>query len=130
MPDTVAWLRKQRLSQLELKLKNGPNYADHNLVFSKTVRDEQRPQDRMGQPISTLGGARFHALIVRAGVKRVKFHGTRHTVATLLLQAGVPPVDVAARLGHSVQMLLSTYSHALPGQQQVAAAKLAALLRG
>jgi hypothetical protein len=42
----------------------------------------------------------------------------------------VPPVDVASRLGHSVQMLLSTYSHALPAMQQEAAAKLATLLRG
>jgi integrase len=135
LPDTIAALGAHRQAQAELYLKNKPAftsgyYVDCGLVFAKEGRDEQRPQDRIGQPIATLGGVRFHRLIVLAGVKRIRFHGCRHCVATLLLQAGVPPVDVASRLGHSVQMLLSTYSHALPAMQQEAAAKLATLLRG
>ena len=38
-------------------------------------------------------------------------HTLRHTVGSRLLEAGVPPAEVAALLGHSVEMLLSTYTH-------------------
>jgi integrase len=61
----------------------------------------------------------------------VKFHGCRHTCATLLLQAGTPVHVVAQRLGHAkVTMTLEVYAHALPNQQQDAAAALGALLHG
>ena len=66
-----------------------------------------------------------------AGVRRIKFHGLRHTVATLMLSAGVPAHVVQRRLGHSkVEMTLGIYAHVLPSMQQDAAAKLAALLHG
>ena len=64
-----------------------------------------------------------------AGVRRIKFHGLRHTTATLLLQAGVPPHVVQRRLGHKrIEITLGIYAHALPAQQQEAAERLAALL--
>ncbi len=70
-------------------------------------------------------------VIKAAGVKRIKFHGLRHTSATLMLVAGVPPHVVQRRLGHGkIEMTLSVYSHVLPGMQQDAAARLAVLLHG
>jgi hypothetical protein len=48
----------------------------------------------------------------------------------LSLEAGTPPHVVAARLGHDVMVLMRTYAHALPNQQQAAAAQLGALLHG
>ena len=64
-----------------------------------------------------------------AGVKSIKFHGLRHTCATLLLQAGVPVQAVAQRLGHAqISMTLEVYAHALPDMQKDAAARLGALL--
>ena len=69
----------------------------------------------------------FQKLIVQAGVKRIKFHGCRHTAATLMLQGGVAPHVAAARLGHRTEMLLNVYAHALPDQGQKAAAALADL---
>jgi integrase len=39
------------------------------------------------------------------------WHTLRHTVASRLLEAGVPPADIASMLGHTVDQLLSTYSH-------------------
>ncbi len=66
-----------------------------------------------------------------AGVKRIKFHGVRHTVAALLLQSGVPVHVVGARLGHAnVSMALKVYAHALPNMQADAADRLAAVLHG
>lgn len=58
---------------------------------------------------------RFARLCRAAGVPVIHLHNTRHTAASLLLAAGFPPVDVAAWLGHSVEVLLSRYARALPG---------------
>ena len=70
-------------------------------------------------------------LIKAANVKRIKFHGMRHTVATLMLSAGVQPHVVQRRLGHSkIEMTLGIYAHALPTMQQDAATRLAALIHG
>ena len=81
--------------------------------------------------MNTLGEREFGRLITTAGVKRIKFHGLRHTVATLMLAAGVPVHVVQRRLGHSkVEKTLNVYSHVLPSMQQEAAARLTALLHG
>jgi integrase len=56
-------------------------------------------------------------------------HGLRHTCATLLLAAGVPPHVVQKRLGHAkIEITLNLYAHVLPNMQADAASKLAALL--
>jgi hypothetical protein len=78
-----------------------------------------------------IGEREFARLIKAANVRRIKFHGLRHTVATLMLAAGVPAHVVQRRLGHSkVEMTLGIYAHALPSMQQHAAARLPALTHG
>ena len=73
----------------------------------------------------------FPKVVGAAGVRLIKVHGTRHTAATLLLQAAVPVPVVAQRLGHAdVTETLNTYAHALPDMQRDAAAKLGVLLTG
>lgn len=48
-----------------------------------------------------------------AGVPNVRFHGLRHTHATLMLNAGMSPRDLQHRLGHStITMTLNIYVHA------------------
>lgn len=49
------------------------------------------------------------------GAPSVHFHALRHFFASSLLSEGVPVHEVAAVLGHSSQVLLSTYAHVLPG---------------
>jgi integrase len=73
----------------------------------------------------------FRRLTKQAKVRAIKFHGLRHTSATLPLRAGVPPHVVARRLGHAqVTTTLETYAHVLPDMSADAAAKLAAVLHG
>jgi integrase len=61
----------------------------------------------------------------------VRFHDLRHTHATLLLLAGVPPHVVSMRLGHrSVAFTLQQYAHVLPQQQAEAAERLAERIYG
>ena len=64
-------------------------------------------------------------LLKKASLKRIKFHGLRHSAATQLLMAGVHPKIVSERLGHStISITMDTYSHVLPGLQQEAVSRL------
>lgn len=55
------------------------------------------------------------------GIETRSFHALRHTHATVLLAAGVHPKIVQERLGHAkISTTLDTYSHLIPGMQQVA----------
>ena len=52
----------------------------------------------------------------------VTFHTLRHTHATMLLQAGIDPKAVQARLGHAdVATTLRTYAHVMPARDAEAA---------
>lgn len=44
-----------------------------------------------------------------------RLYDLRHTHATVALRAGVPAVEVARRLGHSVEVLHAVYEGAMPG---------------
>jgi integrase len=101
------------------------------LVFAKEWSDLARNSDMLGFPLqmNNLGQREYAKLIKVAGVRRIKFHGLRHTCATLLLQAGTPVHVVSERLGHSkVAMTMEVYAHVLPDMQKDAAATLGALL--
>ncbi|WP_061777157.1 tyrosine-type recombinase/integrase [Levilactobacillus senmaizukei] len=63
----------------------------------------------------------FQKVIKSAGIEpgRYVIHSLRHTHATILMGAGVSPVDVAARLGHSDPAItLRIYAHAIKGNDQ------------
>ena len=129
--ETVTRLRSHKAAQATLKMATRMSYADFNLVFAKEPEDLQTRKAALGQPLKTLSQARFQRLVESAGVRKIKFHGVRHTVATLLLQASVPVHVVAERLGHAqVTMTLEVYAHVLPTQQADAAARLGAVLHG
>ena len=132
-PDTLDLLRAHKQHQAEIKLRNRQHYHDHGLMFAKEWGDLTRRRDTLGNPLqmNNLGQREYATLINTSGVRRIKFHGMRHTCATLLLQAGVPPHVVQRRLGHKrIEMTLSTYAHALPSMQQDAADRLGAILHG
>ena len=132
-PETLDLLRAHKAHQAEIKLANRLHYHDHGLMFAKQWDGLQRRHDVLGNPLQAknLGLREFAKLLKASGVRRIKFHGMRHTCATLLLQAGVPPHVVQKRLGHKrIEMTLSIYAHALPSMQQDAAARLGAILHG
>jgi integrase len=53
-----------------------------------------------------------------ASLPAIRLHDMRHTAATVMLATGVPPVTVAGILGHSPDVLLRTYAHALPSAKR------------
>jgi integrase len=56
----------------------------------------------------------------QTGHKPLRVYDIRHAAATTWLGAGVPLGEVARRMGHSVETLVSTYVVALTGDEQVA----------
>jgi integrase len=121
--NTVALLREWRKAQREEKMAHRDNYHDLGLVFTKV--------DGTPMQINNFGQREYAALIRAASVRPIKFHGLRHTCATLLLQAGTPIHVVSERLGHAkVSMTMEVYAHVLPDMQRDAAATMTALLHG
>ncbi|CAI3787462.1 Putative defective protein IntQ [Pseudomonas sp. MM227] len=60
---------------------------------------------------SETGPKRYWLSVLRKlGIRRRRMYDTRHTYATMCLMAGMNPAFIASQLGHSVQVLLSTYA--------------------
>ena len=99
--------------------------GDRLITSNPAVNVEHRPRRSRDR----LADRAFQTVIKTAGVKMIIILGCRHTVATLLLQAGVPVQELARRLGHStITMTLEVYAHSLPNMDRDAASRLGALL--
>lgn len=56
--------------------------------------------------------------IKESGVKRIRVHDLRHSHASMLIELGFSPLEIANRLGHEkVETTLNTYSHLYPNKQ-------------
>lgn len=65
------------------------------------------------------------------GKPGLRFHDLRHTHASLLLAAGEPIPNVAARLGHAnASTTLRIYAHAIEGTERSAADRIESVLAG
>lgn len=61
----------------------------------------------------------------RAGLKPIRVHDLRHSHASMLIDLGFSPLEIAERLGHeSVKTTLDTYSHLYPDKDQQLADRL------
>lgn len=113
-------LVQHELAQKEHRLRSGPAYHDHDLIFPYADGSPQRPRNVTKA---------FAALVAKANVPKVSIHGLRHTHVTELLRAGVHPKVVSERAGHSsVAFTLQRYAHALPDMQQDAADQMQRLV--
>ena len=60
-----------------------------------------------------------------SGVKRIRIHDLRHSHASLLVEMGFSPLEIADRLGHEkIETTLNTYSHLYPNKKSLLADKL------
>ncbi len=72
---------------------------------------------------------RWHVLLDALKIERRGFHVLRHSFASLTIAAGADIKTTSEALGHkSAAFTLTVYSHAIPGRQAEAAAKVDALL--
>ena len=131
--ETAKLLRTHKKAQAELKLKNRRHYHDFGLVFAKEWNQMTRSKDTLGESLgmNNIGQREFQQIKDAAELRSIKFHGLRHTCATLLLKALVPVPVVSERLGHKdVTITMNIYQHVLPDMQEDAAAKLGSILFG
>jgi integrase len=83
---------------------------------AKTPPSEYVFPSRTGQPLDAkMISRRFRGLLRRAGLPHFRLYDLRHTLASQLLDQGVPFTVVAKQLGHAKPTTtLSFYSHWLP----------------
>lgn len=96
------------------------NFAPSDLLFR--TRSGRRPAP------SNWGRA-WHRALRKVGVEPLRVYDCRHAAATTWLKAGVPLGEVAQRLGHSVDTLVSTYVGALTGDDTLANQRIDEALR-
>lgn len=119
---TMSRVKTWRRAQLKERLASDGEWPETGAIFTRLNGDLSDP-DVVSQ--------QFDRAVSALSLRPIRFHDLRHTHATLLLLAGVPPHVVAMRLGHrSVAFTLQQYAHVLPQQQADAAARLAARILG
>ena len=115
--ETLALLKQYRRWWLELKLKNGDWWVDTDFLF---VQDNGKP---MIPDSVTRCLARFSE---RHGLPHINPHAFRHTMASILIDAGTNIVAVSKRLGHGkVSTTTDIYSHVLKEADERASESLA-----
>lgn len=103
---TIELLKKHKQNQAE---KVTPIDRSSRLVFSVN-----------GKPV------RYNAvrktwlrILNRAGLQELNLHAIRHSVITLLLEEGTPPIPVAGMVGHNVATTVSTYAQKIQGGKAI-----------
>lgn len=115
-PRLVSALRAHRRRQLEERMAWGEAWSDTGYVFTREDGTPLHPEH-----LSTA----FEGQVRRAGLRVIRLHDTRHTCATLALQAGVPTEVVSRWLGHaSVSITQDIYQHVIPSMIEEAAERL------
>lgn len=122
LTQVVDALLEHRVQQEKKRIQAGEKWVERGLVFCTDSGDFVIPD---------YADRELHKLLVAAGLPDIRFHDLRHSVATMLLVAGVHPKVVQERLGHSsIAMTMDTYSHLVPSMQQEAAKKIDDMLNG
>ena len=64
-------------------------------------------------------------IAAKVGLPIIRVHDLRHSHASMLIEMGFAPLEIADRLGHeSVKTTLDTYSHLYPDKDQQLADRL------
>ncbi len=109
----VGELRRHKTEQLSMRLKAGPAWEDHGLVFTNIF----------GRPLDAGFVTRtFKRDLALAGLPAIRLHDLRHTFATLSLEQGTPVKSLQSALGHStISTTLDIYGHVTPAMQDAVA---------
>lgn len=114
----IELLKKYRVFQIRKHLRLKKPFEEDDLIFTNY-------NDRPFCPSGC--GERLNTVLKRTDItKHYVVHSFRHTHASMLLEQGVNPVDIAKRLGHSsIKTTLDTYSHTLHDNDRKLAEDLA-----
>lgn len=112
----MKMLREHHVWYLEQKLKLGADFTDSDLVVCQANGKPYYPDN-----LSHM----FRDLLLKNGLRYIRFHDLRHTNASLMIANGIDVKVAQERLGHSdVTTTLNIYSHVLKHANEAAAVKL------
>ena len=94
------------------RLTAGDSWQESGLVFTTSVGTVVEPRN-----LSRI----FEHLVQRSSVRRIRFHGLRHTCASLLLAQGVSPRVVMDAGAFSASITMDLHSHVMPSALRDAA---------
>jgi integrase len=118
--ETLRLLARHHRAQTEERLAAGPKWEDHDLIIVTHV----------GRPVMPRSLDRaLEVLIAEGGLPRLTSHGLRHTAATHMVRGARDVGElraVADLLGHSPDMLIKTYAHAMPESTRAVADRIGA----
>lgn len=108
----MVYKKKQNISKLNL----GEVYSNKNYVFA----------DELGNPIEDKRPGRNLKIILKGiNMQPIKFHALRHTYATRLFEANVPPKTVQVLMGHyDISITMDIYTHVMDDTKLEAIEKL------
>jgi integrase len=117
----IDLLKKHRIHQNKIKLKNHMIYQDHGFIFA---RNDGHPLLRK------VVVRRLERLLKKANIdKPITLHGFRHTHCSLLIEARVNMRVIQERLGHeSISTTEKIYSHLTASLEKEASQKFSELM--
>ncbi|KHS57629.1 integrase [Terrisporobacter othiniensis] len=112
----IKKLIAHKKEQNELILLLQEEYDNKNYVFcnklGKSIEDK-RP------------GRNLKTILTSIGIEPIKFHALRHTYATRLFEAGIPPKTVQHLMGHAdIETTMNIYTHVMKEQKLEAVDKI------
>ena len=101
----IKKLKSYKKEQLENILLVGEAYDNKNYVFC----------DKLGKSIEDKKpGRNLKAILKQLNIEPMKFHALRHTYATRLFEANIPPKTVQTLLGHAdIETTMNIYTHVM-----------------
>lgn len=114
--DVVQALSRHQSAQKSLRAAFGPEWNTEQLVVCTPEGATWRPDSLSDQ---------FRDFLAYRRLPKIRFHDLRHTHATWLLEANVPPKVVSDRLGHStITLTADRYQHSTPSTDALAVAAI------
>lgn len=118
-PDVQEVLEQHRRRQQAEREFLGDAWPDTGLVFASEV----------GTPIHPRNFERtWYAAQQAAGVPKARLHDLRHLHVSLMIKHGADPAQVAKRVGDTLPVVLSVYTHLFEEQRKASAVSLKELL--
>lgn len=112
----LAKLKDYKVQQSKNKLQIGQLYTNNDYVFCDKLGyhlDDKKPNRNL------------KSILTKLGIDPLKFHGLRHTYATRLFEANVPPKTVQVLMGHyDISITLDIYTHVMEDTKLEAVEKL------
>ena len=114
--NVLTKLKEYKKIQGKQRLFVGEAYINNNYVFTDDIGnpiDDKRP------------GRNLKSILKKLDIEPIKFHALRHTYATRLFEANVPPKTVQVLMGHyDISITMDIYTHVMEDTKLEAIEKL------